>query len=86
MKLEEYFRDIAILLDESMAIIEKTIRESKGERKELYLDYRKSIREMGGLLYQLIGKMRMDKVFDPETAEALITVIPEQIREESEMI
>ena len=81
MKLEEFFRDMIRLLDETMRVINKTIDESTGEKKELYLDYRKNIRDMGVLLYQLIGKMRMDRVFDPETSEGLLLLISKPLGE-----
>lgn len=78
MKMEEYFRDIGRLLDESMKLIDRTIEESKGEKKEMYTDYRKDLREMGAMLYRLIGKMRMDRVFNPEAAGILLSIISVQ--------
>lgn len=46
MKLEEFFRDMMRLLEESIKIIDNTIAKEKGEKKKIYKDYRKSIREM----------------------------------------
>jgi hypothetical protein len=82
MKLEEFFRDMTKLLDESMKIIDNTIAKEKGEKKEIYKDYRKSIREMGAILGSLILKMRMDRVFDPKTAEGLQLLISKRFEEE----
>ena len=81
MKLEEFFRDMGRLLDETMKIIDKTIEQSKGNKKQIFLDYRKNVREMAATLGSLILKMRMDRVFDPETAEGLLLTIPQHVRE-----
>lgn len=74
MKMAEVLRDIHMLIDEALKVVDETIAKSTGEKKETYLEYRKDFREMGVLLYRIIGKMRMDKRFDPEEEKALMTM------------
>lgn len=67
MELAKIVADSMLLLDEAMKIVTRKIVESKDQQeRQGYEDYRRHIRELGSSIYTLIGKMRMDRILDPD--------------------
>jgi len=71
--------ELAKLLLEQMKIMDASVKEiesrmSKAKQettKQAYADYKKSLRDITGLLYALVGKMRVDRVLDPPEIQAM---------------
>jgi hypothetical protein len=59
--------EIMKLADEIAKSIRSQITSAKDERtRSAYEDYQRDLREIAASIYGLIGKMRMDRVLDPE--------------------
>jgi len=53
---------------------------SDEEMRELLMEYRAYLREIGGLISQLLYKLSVDKTIDPQVAEKLSGILRQVIR------
>ena len=75
--------ELAKLLLEQMKIMDASVKEidlrmSKAKQdstKTAYADYKRSLRDITGLLYALVGKMRVDRVLDPPEIQAMQALV-----------
>jgi len=72
-KLREVF-------DEMVKVVDGRIEKSEGEKRENYKEYRSILREMYGRLGELMNKMYIDKVLDPDESKALLSIILETMK------
>jgi hypothetical protein len=68
------------VLDEMVKVVDGRIEKSEGEKRENYKEYRSILREMYGRLGELMNKMYIDRVLDPDENKALLFLILETMK------